>query len=237
MRSQVLALCLFEGFKMIVEADAAQPPVAQPAAVPPATQPVDAPQPLGGDTGAPIGVDGAPLTVESMVDRLNVIRGGKSFSDPEVFGRMTTLWKSLSSEIKINLDKILTEIGKVVINSPNASEPQVMEQPQPSQAQQPPMSQGQPQPQSAPPAQTPLQEAFELMLLEKKNKDQIILIDGKEVMFGSDDHVADLERTLSGLDRVRNCFARGSANRHRYSQALGHLKKLVQTLKPNDTDQ
>lgn len=80
--------------------------------------------------------------------------------------------------------------------------------------------------------QEQIQEAVELSLLEHKNKDKKILIDGKEVMFGSDDHISDLEKTLSGLTRVRDCFPRGSANRHRYSQALSHLKKLIQTLKP-----
>ena len=145
---------------MVAEADNAlmQPPPAAPNAAGPSpamptNQPTGATQPLGGDTGAPVGVDGAPLTVESMVDRLNVIRGGKSFSDPEVFGRLTTLWKGLPNETKTNIDKVLTEIGKVVINSPDAvqaEQPETTQQPQAPQTQQPAMNQQQPQQSQAP---------------------------------------------------------------------------------------
>ena len=57
------------------------------------------------------------FTVEDMVDKLNVIRGGKSFADPEVFGRITTFFNSMSDEEKQMANKFLTDFGAVVIDA------------------------------------------------------------------------------------------------------------------------
>lgn len=88
-----------------------------------------------------------PFTVDEMVDKLNVLRGGRSFTDPEVFGRLTTFFNNLTDEQKNSLDWLLTELGKVVID---ASAEQVDPQQQQSQPAQPP-------PPPAPPAPQPEQ--------------------------------------------------------------------------------
>lgn len=63
------------------------------------------------------GPDGKPITVDSMIDRLNVIRGGRSFKDPEVYGDLVRFFKRLPDIEKSQLDAILMEIGKIVINA------------------------------------------------------------------------------------------------------------------------
>lgn len=75
------------------------------------------------------------FTVDGMVDKLNILRGGRSFTDPEVFGRLTTFFNNLTEEQRNSTDWLLTELGKVVID---ASEEQVDPQQQQSQQAQPP---------------------------------------------------------------------------------------------------
>ncbi len=99
------------------------------------------------------------FTVEAMVDKLNILRGSRSFTDPEVFGRLTTFFNNLTDEQKNSVDWLLTELGRVAIDAseeqvdPNAQQQQ--QQQQQSASQQPPPSQGAPQP-SAPQAAAPV---------------------------------------------------------------------------------
>lgn len=58
-----------------------------------------------------------PFDVDEMVNRLNVLRGSKSFKDPEVYGRLTTFFKNLPEDQKSILDTILAELGKIVIDA------------------------------------------------------------------------------------------------------------------------
>lgn len=80
-------------------------------------------------------------TVESMTEKLNVIRGGRSFAEPEVFGQLTTYWKTLTPEAQELLDNQLNEIGKLV----TMAEPEEAGEDAAQQAQNPP----------PPPAPTP----------------------------------------------------------------------------------
>jgi hypothetical protein len=56
------------------------------------------------------------FTVDSMIERLNVIRGGRSFTDPEVYGRLVTYFKTLDDDSKDRLESFLIELGKIVID-------------------------------------------------------------------------------------------------------------------------
>lgn len=82
------------------------------------------------------------FTVEAMVDKLNVLRGGRSFTDPEVFGRLTTFFNGLTDEQKANMESTLTELGKAVIGATEEEagleDPQQQQQQQTSGAAQPP---------------------------------------------------------------------------------------------------
>jgi len=55
------------------------------------------------------------FTADTLVDKLNVLRGGKSFTDPEVFGQLTTFFNNLTDEQKASLKYFLSEMGKIVI--------------------------------------------------------------------------------------------------------------------------
>jgi hypothetical protein len=110
------------------------------------------PQPPPAGQTSLAGPDGKPITVDSMIDRLNVIRGGRSFKDPEVYGDLTRFFKRLPDAEKTQLDAILMEVGKIVINAQG----DVSAGSQPSQGQQQPAPPAQMQ-QPAPPAQMPPQ--------------------------------------------------------------------------------
>ena len=53
-------------------------------------------------------------TVDDMIEELNSIRGGKSFTDPEVYGRLVTFFKNLSDEQRTELNVLLVEISELV---------------------------------------------------------------------------------------------------------------------------
>lgn len=97
MRRNILALSLFEAAKTLKEQAAAAAPVA----------------------GADVPTDeetGDALTLDHILDRLNTIRSGKSFSDPEVYGKLTTFYKGMSSEDKVKFNQQLRNIGAIVQN-------------------------------------------------------------------------------------------------------------------------
>lgn len=96
-----------------------QQPIVPTSAVPPAAPPV-APETNNTETLTPdpqMEQQPEQFTVELMVDKLNVLRGGRSFTDPEVFGRLTGLFNNLTDEQKGNLEHLLSELGKAVIGA------------------------------------------------------------------------------------------------------------------------
>lgn len=143
-RKKQIALTLFEGILRLHEQDVGAVPVGgampqqqqQPATTP--EQPVETPP--AANTGS-----GEIPTLDDMIERLNVIRGGKSFSDPEVYGSLTTFFKGMNDADKRAFGSILMEIGKIVINADNSQ--QTDSQQQPAQS---PQSGGPPQ--GTPPA-------------------------------------------------------------------------------------
>lgn len=105
MRKNILALSLFEAAKLLQEQEA--PPAAPPAVANPKTE-----VPTDEETGE-------ALTLDHILERLNTIRSGKSFQDPEVYGQLTTLYKNMPPEDKIKLNKQLKAIGSIVQNIPS----------------------------------------------------------------------------------------------------------------------
>lgn len=86
------------------------PPVAQ-APAPPAAPPPAAPAAVPADPAQP-----QAFTVDDMIERLNVVRGGRSFTDPEVYGQMVSWFKTLDDAQKDQLNNFLVELGKIVID-------------------------------------------------------------------------------------------------------------------------
>jgi hypothetical protein len=132
-RKIYLAALLTEAVRVLREAapPAPPPPVPAAGAVPPspvppapATNASAAAPPV--DPNAPPPSAGAeppkPFDVDAMIDRLNVIRGGKSFADPEVYGQLTAYFKTMSDADKAVVDNFLQSIGKIVIQVDSAQQ-------------------------------------------------------------------------------------------------------------------
>ena len=109
MRKNIIALSLFEAAKKLCEqteaAAAAAPPPAEPP--PPADTAEGSPVPTDEETGKAI-------TLDQLLSRLNIIRSGKSFQDPETYGKLTTMFKNMSPEDKLKLNQQLKNIGAIV---------------------------------------------------------------------------------------------------------------------------
>lgn len=98
MRKNIIALSLFEAAKFLHEQEMPAGAVAAAGSAPTPTDP---------ETGEPIDLD-------AIIERLNIIRSGKSFSDPEVYGKLTTMFKSMLEEDRVKLHTQLKGIGAIV---------------------------------------------------------------------------------------------------------------------------
>lgn len=139
------------------------PPAADPAAaMPPAPvpDPNAAPAPMAPPAPADPGMGAAPLaqpnaketSVTALVDSLNVIRGGKSLTDPEVMGGISTVFKSLTAEQKQELTGMLDMLSKAVAGTEDqAAETQGV----PAPTMTPPPPPAPPAPAQAPPPISP----------------------------------------------------------------------------------
>lgn len=81
-----------------------------------------------------------------------------------------------------------------------------------------------------------IKAAFNDLLFEAHNKKHIkITINGKEMPYGSPEHIDDMQKTLEGLQRTRDCYEKGSSGRLIFSQACTKLKKVLDSLQPKPT--
>jgi hypothetical protein len=112
---------------------------------PPTTPPALTMNPTDADVQNPVSPEAPPtqeqpFSVDQMVDKLNVLRGSKSFKDPEVYGQLTTFFKGMSDEQKTTFDQLLTELNKIVVSStPSGASPT---QPMPQSSGKPPSGGG-----------------------------------------------------------------------------------------------
>lgn len=108
------------------------------AATPAAAAPQSAPAPMQPpETPAETNPE-QPFTVDDMIERLNVIRGGRSFTDPEVYGRLVTYFKTLDEPSRDSLEKFLVELGKIVIDVGQEQQKEPAEATPPPAAEPPP---------------------------------------------------------------------------------------------------
>lgn len=79
--------------------------------------------------------------------------------------------------------------------------------------------------------ETVVRETIEEELVFEGMKTKMnVKINGKVFPFGSREHVRDLKAVLMGLEKLRDCYAKGSANRHVYANGCGKLRKLIQKM-------
>lgn len=116
MIKEAVTLALYEQGQQPPAAPANAGPVPPPAPPPPPEQnqpPVPQPQ----DGTPPDQAQGQPqMTIDSMIERLNVIRGGKSFTDPEVYGQLVTYFKKITPEQNQVIDQYLQDISRIMVN-------------------------------------------------------------------------------------------------------------------------
>jgi hypothetical protein len=103
-----------------------------------------APAPESAPTPAPP----SAYSVDDLIQELNEIRSGKSFSDPEVYGRLTTFFNGLDDQQKSALDDLLNQIAELSTGPVNQSMPPSQRTNQASQLPPPP---GAPSPSSPAP--------------------------------------------------------------------------------------
>lgn len=111
---------------------------------PPAPAPQEATPPQANIQGQ------QPISLDSIIERLNVIRGGKSFTNPEVYGQMVTYFKSLNDQNKDEINKFVQEIAKIVTNNPAEASPQQPPAPTPAAPPAPPVQNNSMQPPISP---------------------------------------------------------------------------------------
>jgi hypothetical protein len=131
LRKNLIALSLFNAANMLQEQEEAAP---APAMAPAAPQPTT-PDPT--ETSSPVDEQGNEITLDKMIDRINIIRSGLSFEEPEVYGKLTTMFKGMPIKDKKKLYKQLTDISAIVQNIPAEKQQgqQTDEVPPPPQAQ------------------------------------------------------------------------------------------------------
>lgn len=102
LRRNLIALSLFNAANLLKEQEEAM------AAATPAPE----------AAGTAVDEQGNTITLDKMIDRINIIRSGLSFEEPEVYGKLTTMFKGMPAEDKTKLYKQLTDISAIVQNIP-----------------------------------------------------------------------------------------------------------------------
>ena len=128
---EIVTLALYEQEQTMSGAPAPAPAVQGAAPAPNMGVSPAIPDPNAPDPNAPpVGTDGVELSLDSMIERLNVVRGGKSFTDPEIYGQLTSYFKTMTPEQKTVVDTFLQSISKIMIDvrtntqaDPNAPDP------------------------------------------------------------------------------------------------------------------
>lgn len=223
---------LSEGIEMLKSAknlsEAAPDPMASPPAPEaPAMPPVAPP----GPAAAPPSPEGQPsLTVDTVISKLNMIRRGRSFNDEPMYDQLSSFFNALSEQDKSTLDRLLSQISQVVMS--NLPQP-TMTPPVGAPPVAPPSAPA-PLPPAPPSMSEELRKLFEagesIDLNEGKMSETATLCDGSEVPYGSAEHIADLQRTLSGLQAIKAHWNRGTSARYLISTTSHRLKKLIDKL-------
>lgn len=101
-----------------------------------------------------------PFTIDVMVEKLNTLRGGRSYTDPEIYGKLTTFFNNLTEEQRVSMEWYLNELSKIVMDI-ETSEPPNHNPQQQTQSTPPPQNNSDgpgsssPPPQQVPPTPAP----------------------------------------------------------------------------------
>lgn len=148
LESAVSSVLLEQAEQQVPPVAPAQPPVqtAQPpmpgAEQPPADPTQQTPQ--------------SSMSLDDLIEKLNLIRGGRSFTDPEVYTKMGEVFKTFTDQQKTELDASLTKVIDVIVNPDEGQLAQPGNAPQTPTSQTPQTPTSAPAPQPAPTQQTPI---------------------------------------------------------------------------------
>ena len=135
LRKNLLALAVFNAAKLISEQQAApQPPAPQDPMAPGASVPGPEAQPVPGQAPP----SGEELTVDTLIAKLNKIRAGRSFSDPDIYSKLTAMFNTIPQEQQPQFFKMLDDIGAAVQPTPNDQQLAQGQPPTPDMAAAPP---------------------------------------------------------------------------------------------------
>jgi hypothetical protein len=129
-RSDFFLKLLSEGFEKIKSAkklseafDPVTAAVTDPGPAAPPAPPAQAPanvspgMPTQGQPAAP-GAEAQPqITIDTVIQKLNTIRRGKSFNDAPLYDQLSNFFNTLSEPDKVSLDRLLSQIGQIVISN------------------------------------------------------------------------------------------------------------------------
>jgi hypothetical protein len=153
--TESVILALYEQEQMQIQPP---PPAVNAPASPQEMAPQPTPENLPPPAAEPPQATQATVTLDTIIERLNVIRGGKSFTDPEVYGLLTTYFKNMNDDNKQTVLKFLQEVSKIVTHNapeqqevPSGQEPNVPPQSAPVQPPITPQAQTAPATPAAPP--------------------------------------------------------------------------------------
>lgn len=63
------------------------------------------------------GATAEQITLDMLIERINIIRGGKSFTDPEVYGQMTSYFKTMPIQERDVVHRFLLQVAKIVTSN------------------------------------------------------------------------------------------------------------------------
>lgn len=171
----------------------------------------------------------ANVTSDDVIERLNFIRAGVSLSDADVQRRIAGYIAGLDSSAAQGIWTALDGLARIMLLGSDPAEIPVPQQQAPTKK-----TVTQPQPQQIASSQ-PQQIVAPVVVGEavaRQMKDvEIPLSSGRLVLWGSKEHVNDLENRISDLIRIRSYQQRGSQSKHTLSQAINSLKSELQSAK------
>lgn len=145
LKTKLLAAAILRGARVLKEQQE-QAPMAAPPVTTPATPDRTAQQqpPMTPEAQPPAQAASGPA-IDQVITKLNDIRAGKSFEDPNTYAKLSAVFNSMDEQTKAVLDKALGDVAMAV-------QPQQPQQPAPvaPAPQQPPAAAPSPQPAPAP---------------------------------------------------------------------------------------
>jgi len=117
------------GYVVLLEADEtgeATPPAQAPAEAPQPDKPAETPQPKTGKASDIVAMKKGDISADKVIDKLNTIRAGRSFKDPNIKSSLTDYISSLKPPERVALFAFLKGVSQIMsgeVEGQSATEP------------------------------------------------------------------------------------------------------------------